>query len=115
MRLTHNKIIYYIPCTGKYHESVGRIGTSAAGTSANTADRRVIFPSTRCIMHLSCTTRSTRLRPYGARRVAREMLDMYSAVSSCLATKLATQLVSTAMMTGRDLPLEDILGDDLLQ
>ena len=36
-------------------------------------------------------------------------------MSSCLATKLATQLVSTAMMTGRDLPLEDVLGDDLLQ
>ena len=39
------------------------------------------------------------------------MLDMYSAVSCCL----ATQLVSTAMLTGRDLPLEDVLGDDLLQ
>ena len=35
------------PCTGKYtyHESVSCIGVSAAGTSANTADRRVSKPT----------------------------------------------------------------------
>ena len=35
--------IDYTSNTVKYHESVGRIGTSATGTSANTPSRRVIF------------------------------------------------------------------------
>ena len=42
--------MHNILCTGKYHESVGRIGTCVTGTSANAADRRVIFPSTLCII-----------------------------------------------------------------
>ena len=47
--------IDYTSNTMKYHESVGRIGTSAAGTSANTLSRRVIFYGIRSIIYLSCT------------------------------------------------------------
>ncbi len=37
VHVVDNSILtYYIQCTGKYHESVARIGTSAAGTSTNT-------------------------------------------------------------------------------
>ncbi len=46
-------LTYYIQCTGKYHESVARIGTSAAGMSTNTGNGRVMFPSTLCVMYLS--------------------------------------------------------------
>ncbi len=46
-------LTYYIQCTGKYHESVARIGTSAAGTSTNTGNGQVMFPSTLCVMYLS--------------------------------------------------------------
>ena len=47
--------IDYTSNTVKYHESVGGIGTSAAGTSANTPSRRVIFHGLRSIIYLSCT------------------------------------------------------------
>ena len=43
-------IIYYNIDTGKYHESVY---TSAAGTSVNTAIRRVIFPCIHVVIYLS--------------------------------------------------------------
>ncbi len=33
-------ITYYIQCTGKYHESVARIGTSATGMSTKTGNGR---------------------------------------------------------------------------
>ncbi len=51
--VTLGLITYYIQCTGKYHESVVRIGTSAAGTSTNTGNGRVMCPSTLCVMYLS--------------------------------------------------------------
>ncbi len=44
-------LTYYIQYTGKYHESVARIGTSAASTSTNTGNGRVMFPSTLCVMY----------------------------------------------------------------
>ena len=55
VNLTYDRHTYiqsdYTSNTVKYHESVGRIGMSAAGTSDNTLSRRVIFHGIRSIIY----------------------------------------------------------------